>query len=71
MLDLAVATARQMTKSVRAAYVLSIVAAVLGFFLLTVLAVGNFREAAGVMQILFYHCIWLLPVGLLTGRIRK
>ena len=69
--SVAVATARQMTKSVRTAYVLSIVAAVLGFLLLTVLTVGNFRDAAGVMQILFYHCIWLLPVGLLTGRIRK
>jgi len=69
--SVAVAVGRQLRRSVSLAFALAALAAVIGFLLLTVMAVVNAREAADAVTLLVYHMIWLVPVGLLTRRIRK
>lgn len=69
--SVAVAVARQLRRSVTAAFWLSVLAAVIGFLLLTVMAVVDARAAADALTLLVYHLIWLVPAWLLTRRIRK
>ncbi len=69
--SVAVAVGRQLRLSVSLAFALSVLASVIGFLLLTVMAVVEARAAADSLTLLAYHLIWLVPVGLLTRRIRK
>lgn len=69
--SVAVAVGRQLRRSVSLAFALAALGAVIGFLLLTVMAVVNARAAADAVTLLIYHMIWLVPLGLLTRRIRK
>lgn len=66
-----VCTARQMRRSVLRAAVVTVFAALLGCFLMTVFVLGGAGESVNVLRLVLYHALWLLPIGLITGRIRK
>jgi len=68
--SMAVAVARQLCRSVRGAFLAALLSAAIGILLTTVFSVTEARAAAGAMQMLAYHALWLLPTALMTGRIR-
>ncbi len=67
----AVAVGRQCKSSSMAAAILSVVAAVLGFFLMAVLVLTGANAAIGVLRPLVFHILWLIPAGILTAHLRK
>ena len=69
--SVAVAVGRQLRKSVRGAVTVSVLAACLGFLLMLLLTLTGAQEAIGVLRLAVFQVLWLLPVGLLTGHIRK
>lgn len=69
--SVAVAVGRQLKRSVLWATVLSILAAALGFFLMMLMTVVDARAAVGILRLAVYHVLWLIPIAMLTSRIRK
>ncbi len=67
----AVAVGRQCRSSAMTAAILSVVAAALGFFLMTILVLTSSYAAIGVLRLLVYHLLWLIPTAILTAHIRK
>ena len=68
---LAVSCARQLRRTVPRAAAVSLLGAVVGFFLMSYMALIGAYDTANAMNLLVYHAIWLLPVGLMTGIIGK
>jgi len=69
--SVAVAVGRQVKRSVLFATALSVLAAALGFFLMTLMTIMDARDAVGILRLAVYHVLWLIPTALLTSRIRK
>ncbi len=67
----AVAVGRQCKSSSMAAAILSVVAAALGFFLMAILVLTGSLAAIGILRLLVFHLLWLIPAAILTAHIRK
>ncbi|MBP3314094.1 MAG: hypothetical protein J6K84_05530 [Oscillospiraceae bacterium] len=67
----AIAVGRQCKSSAMTTAILSVVAATLGFFLMAVLLLTGAHAAIGVLRLVVYHLLWLIPTAILTAHIRK
>ena len=63
---LAVSGARKLRRAVRGSFASSLLGAVLGLLLMTLLTLTDAHAAASVWNLWLYQALWLIPMGLLT-----
>lgn len=66
-----VRAARQLRSSVPAATAAALLGAVVGFFLMSLLALIGAFDTASALNLLAYHSIWLIPAAMITGSVGK
>ncbi|MBQ7255103.1 MAG: hypothetical protein IJS31_02505 [Oscillospiraceae bacterium] len=63
---IAVAGARKLRRAARITSALSLLGAIIGLLLMTLMTLTNAHSAASVWNLLLYHALWLIPTMLLT-----
>ena len=68
---MAVSLARQLRRTVPTAAAVSLLGAVVGLLLMSLMGLIGAYDTVSAVNLLLYHALWLLPVGLMTGMIGK